>query len=114
MSEAYRLGGWGMYPTTIIGLLLLLAAVLYAIHPDRRRIPVVLSLGVMTFLSGSLGFVTGVIKTLLVASSDDPPGPVGTIAAAGIGESLNNVGLALAILVLACIVTTIGLLRSSR
>lgn len=101
-----------MYPTTIMGLILLLAAVLYAARPDRRRVLVVISLGVMTFLSGCLGFVTGAIKTLAVATSGQIPEPVGTIVAAGLGESLHNIGLALVLLVLAAIPTTIGAHRS--
>jgi hypothetical protein len=53
-----------------------------------------------------------VIKTLAVATSGQLPEPVGTITAAGIGESLHNVGLALVLLVLTSIITTVGVLRS--
>jgi hypothetical protein len=103
-----------MYPTTIIGLLLLFAAVRYAMRPESGRLLVVVSLGVMTFLSGCLGFVTGLIRTLAVATSGKLPEPVGTITAGGLGESLNNIGLALVLLVLASIATTIGALRASH
>jgi hypothetical protein len=102
-----------MYPTTIIGLLLLFAAGRYALSPQPGRILVVVCLGVMTLLSGSLGFITGVIRTLSMATSGKLPEPVGTIAAAGLGESLNNVGLALVLLILASIATTIGAVRAS-
>lgn len=114
MREAFVLGGWGMYPTTIIGLLLLAAAGRYARSPERRQLGTVISLGLMTLLAGSLGFVTGVIRTLISATSGRFPEPPLLVAMTGIGESLHNVGLALVLLVLATIGTTIGSLRAPR
>src|SRR5262245_48501265 len=109
--DAFRLGGWGMYPTTLMGFVLLLASVQYARHPERRRLPLVLSLGVLTFLAGTLGFVTGVIKTLLHAV-DEPD--LGNVIASGVGESLNNIGLALSLLIVATIAVSVGAFRASR
>jgi len=109
--EAFHHGGWGMYPTTLMGLVLLLASVQYARQPERRRLPVVISLGVLTLLAGTLGFVTGVIKTLIHAV--DEPDLANTIAG-GVGESLNNIGLALSLLIVATIAVSIGAFRASR
>lgn len=109
MGEAFRLGGWGMYPTTFIGLVLLVAAVQYARHPDRRRRAITRHLTTMTLLSGVLGFVTGVIKSFIAVA--DLHGDDLRCAIVGFGESLNNVGLALVILILARIVLTLGAAR---
>jgi len=59
MSEAFHLGGWGMFPTTFIGLLLLAVAVQYARQPDQRRLHVIRHLNVLVGLSAMLGFVKG-------------------------------------------------------
>jgi len=99
-----------MYPTLMVGALLVIMAARFAANPARGRLPVVLSLGVLTFIVGSLGFVTGAIKTM-IAAGDLPPGEVGKIVAIGLGESLNNIGLALCLLVLAGIGTVVGLSR---
>jgi hypothetical protein len=114
MLEAYHLGGWGMYPTTLMGILLLIGAVYYARKPEKRYLPVVVSLSVLTFLSGTLGFVTGVIKSIQSATNGTFEGNPQDITLEGVGESLNNVGLALVLLVLATILVTVGTLKASR
>ena len=108
MGEAFHHGGWGMFPTSFIGLVLVAAAVTYWLKPDRRRRAVVRNLEVMTAMSGVLGFVTGVIKTFMAVGDADP-----RLAIVGTGESLNNVGLALCILILARILITLGSARDT-
>lgn len=111
MKEAFELGGWGMYPTTLAGVVLVIAAGLYARQPDRRHLHLVQCLSVLTVLVSCLGFVTGVIKSFL--SIGDSTGPeVGTIVVIGVGESLTNIGLGLVLLVLAWIGASIGAARS--
>ena len=107
MSEAFRLGGWGMYPTAIAGLVLIFTAWRFALAPSRTRLGLVKWLYVLTGLAGTLGFVTGVIKTMLAAGQLPPPDAVGT-AMIGIGESANNLGLALTTMVLATIGVAVG------
>lgn len=106
MQEAFRLGGWGMYPTTFIGLVLLVAAIQYARHPDRRRLAVARNLNVLTLLSGSLGVTAGMIKTCLHVPSDQLH-----LVVIGFGESLNNIALALCLVAIARIITTLGAAR---
>lgn len=113
MSEAFRLGGWGMYPTTIVGLVLLVAAIQYARQPDLRRRAIVGNLLGLTFIVGCLGFVTGVIKSF-TSAGDAPRDELGTIVVVGVGESLVNIGLGLVLVILASIVTTIGSARASK
>jgi hypothetical protein len=111
MGEAFRLGGWGMYPTTIAGLVLIAAAVQCARQPDVRRFRLVRHLSVLTFLVATLGFTTGVIKTFVTASSADPH-ELGGLVIGGVGESLNNIGLGLVMLVIAWIAASVGAYRA--
>jgi hypothetical protein len=100
--EHFRDGGWGMFPTVLFGLLMLGVAVRYAINPQRRLVPLLLGLGVLTLTCGGLGFVSGVITTFhFVAISDIPGDKQGAIAMQGVSESLNNVAFALSFLTLA-------------
>jgi len=112
MTDAFHLGGWGMYPTTLFGIVLVLAAARFAIGPDARRMAVVRGLAFLTFLSGCLGFVTGTIRTFTsLGGLDTKDAPA--VALIGVGESLTNVGLSLVVLVLAWIAVTIGRSRSA-
>lgn len=40
-ADFYQNGGWGMYPTTVFGFVLILSAVLLVLRPERRWVPVV-------------------------------------------------------------------------
>src|SRR5262249_25411547 len=109
MDNPFILGGWGMYPTALFGLLMVAAAIAYARRPEKRFVPLQLSLGILTLSAGSLGFVTGLLKS---------PGPVCKGGAAprfswliGLGETLNNLALAFALVVLAVLVASVGALR---
>ncbi len=99
-----------MYPTAIAGLVLVVAACRYAAGPDARRRRVVAALAMLTFLVSCLGFVTGVIKSFQTATTLD--GDVGNVVVTGVGESLNNLGLGLVLLVIAGIATAIGVART--
>jgi len=101
-----------MYPTTLFGLILLGAAVLYALRPSRRNMRVVRSLGLLVMLSGLLGFTTGCIKGFTAAG--EFPGDVGKIVVVCVGESLNNIGLSFAMLIMATLITTVGAIRSAN
>ena len=111
MSEAFRLGGWGMYPTLFIGILLVGAAARYARRPERHRLMLVIWMQVLTMLVGTFGFVSGMIKTAV--SAGKTPSPVDTLIQ-GFGESLHNIGLGLGFVVLAGIAGAIGLARCKR
>lgn len=111
MQEAFRLGGWGMYPTLFVGIVLVIAAGAYASNP-RRRLSVVLGLGVLTFLIACLGFVTGAIKTLTSVGGD--AFAQSSHIAIGIGESLVNVGFGLVLVVIAGIATIVGMTRATE
>jgi hypothetical protein len=105
--EYFRDGGWGMYPTLVCGVVLLAAALKYALRPERRFVPLLVALNILTLSSGALGFVSGVITT---ARHLEGVGETRSalVAFLGIGESLNNVGCALMFVVAAAIAVTLG------
>ena len=111
MGEAFRLGGWGMYPTLFVGIVLVLAAGRFALGAGRARLAPIIGLGVLVTLTSTLGFVTGIIKTTLAAGQMSDLNERGGVIVTGFGESLNNIGLGLCLLVLATIGVCIGLAR---
>jgi formate hydrogenlyase subunit 3/multisubunit Na+/H+ antiporter MnhD subunit len=114
MVEAFKAGGWGMLPTTVMGVLLLVAAVLYALRPERRRVPLLLCLSLLTLLSGFLGSLMGIIGTLAAAGRGEHDEPASVILMAGSAESLYVLALALVILCIALMVIADGALRVWR
>jgi hypothetical protein len=111
MANFYEAGGWGMYPTTLFGVLLIAAAVAYAAMPERRFVPLLVTMSIVTFGSGCLGCVTGFVTTFNYVSTKVPPADQHTVVLAGISESLNNVVLAFVFLVLAALIASVGALR---
>ena len=111
MAEAFRLGGWGMYPTLFFGVLFLGTAIWYAVNPERRRLLLPGVMSIVTMAAGSLGFFTGVLTTLNAAG--ELPNGV-QIAMIGVAESLNNLCFALAWVVMSGLVVAVGAFRAGR
>ncbi len=112
MIESFRMGGWGMWPTLVIGALMIAVSLRYAVRPESRLVPLIVSTGLLTLTSGALGFVTGLIATTthlaeIEASRSD-------IFLIGFGESLNNVGLALILGAVAMIAVAAGAARTGH
>ncbi|MBK8212752.1 MAG: hypothetical protein IPK71_03305 [Myxococcales bacterium] len=112
MSEFFKNGGYGMFPTLVVGLFLLATAVLYAVRPSGRRARVALVLGTVTLASGLLGASAGMATTAHFIPQV-PKGDQLEILAVGFGESIHNVVLALVVVVLAGLVASVGALRAS-
>lgn len=112
MGEAFKMGGWGMIPTTFFGLLLIGVAIRYAVSPERRFVPLQLSLGILTLTTGGLGFVTGMIKSFMAMGDVGPDKR--WLWMLGIGESLHNLALALGLVALGGIAASIGASRIAR
>ncbi len=111
MLEAFRLGGWGMYPTLFFGVLFITVAIGYARNAERARLVLLSVLSLLTAAAGSLGFVTGAIVTLTHAAGEPNQD---AIVAMGISESLHNLGLALVLIVLGGMATAIGAWRAAQ
>ncbi len=109
--DHFREGGWGMFPTLFFGLMLLAAAGQYAMSPERRFVPLLVALNVLTLASGALGFTSGVIVT---AGALDAVKEPTNISFLGVGESLNNVAFALIFVVLAALGMTLGAWKIAR
>ena len=114
--QAIRDGGWGMIPTLIFGLVMLAAATRYGLSPERRWVPLLVSLGALTLSAGGLGFVTGLLATARYVAQGEFTGPGERVAVSfmGFGESLNNVAFALAFVALSTLAVVIGAFRKAR
>lgn len=110
--EQFRDGGWGMFPTLIFGVIMLVAALRYAVKPENRMVPLLASLSLLTLFSGALGFVTGVINTMKYVGKVGPEERY--LALIGVGESANNLALALILCVMATLAVVIGAWKLSR
>lgn len=110
MADFFMAGGWGMYPTTLFGVLLVAAGIAYAALPERRFVPLLVSLGVVVFGSGVLGTVTGFITTFQYIQKV-PEAQQRAITLVGVSESLNNLVLAFVFIVLSTLIASVGALR---
>jgi hypothetical protein len=107
MQNAFHHGGWGMFPTAIFGLFMIAMAVRYATRPDRKQLRVVVGLSAVTLLAGLLGTIAGTMKSFMASEG------ASDLALVGFGESLNVVALAICLMTIAALFTTIGLARSA-
>jgi hypothetical protein len=112
INEVFRIGGWGMYPTLVFGLLMIGVAFWYAVRPERRLVPLLVSCGLMTFVSGCLGFCTGVVKSLTAMGQAPPEKHFYSLI--GVGESLANIVFAFVLIMLALLAISAGALRVAR
>jgi hypothetical protein len=112
-ANFFRDGGWGMFPTTFWGFLLLASGFLYLLRPESRYTPLVFCLGFLTVISGVLGTLTGLIMTFRYLQ-DVAPADQLKIAALGAAESTNNIVLALVLTTLAALPTLGGVIRNLR
>ena len=112
MLEAFRLGGFGMIPTFLFGVLSVVAALRYAAKPEQRQVPVQLALAGLTLSAGGLGFVTGMIKSFMAVG--EVPADQRWIWLIGAGESLHNIALALALVTIGAMASTVGAVRFAR
>ncbi len=112
-ANFYQNGGWGMYPTTLFGFFLVASGVLLVLRPEKRYLPLVSGLTLVTLCSGFLGCSVGFINTFRYIQDVAPEEQL-KIAAVGCAESLNNVVLALMIVVVTTLLGCVGALRALR
>jgi hypothetical protein len=99
-----------MYPTLFFGVLAIGAALWYALGPERPRLVLFCIASAVTLCAGTLGFVTGLMMTLMHSAGMPDQS---ALIAQGTFESLNNVGLALVMLILSGIVAAVGASRAA-
>lgn len=111
--DHFREGGWGMFPTLLFGLVLLAIAIRYAVRPERRFVPLLVTLNLLTITSGALGFVTGLIATARYFERA-PKLDTANIPFLGFGESLNDVAFALVFVVTGAMAVSLGAWKIAR
>jgi uncharacterized membrane protein len=112
MYDFFHAGGWGMWPTLIFGFLLVASSVLSLLRPERRYLPLVVSLGATTLGSGLLGFSMGLVNTFRFLPQV-PQAEQVVIAGLGFEESLHNVILALILIVLSSVLVSASAFRAT-
>jgi hypothetical protein len=113
MTEAFVAGGWGMFPTLLAGVGLLVASLRYAHRPETRYVPLMVTLGLFTLLAGGLGFFSGLI--VLLGNYTGPLADQGpSVLFMGLREALHNVALALLLTTASALAASMGALRLAR
>ena len=110
IANAFREGGWGMYPTLAFGLWAFTQAIKDARRDSYRATKV---LALTTFFAGSLGTLTGLIKTLSYAA-EYPLDEKFKFLFLGASESMHCLGLALVCLIVTSLVVAIGSVASQQ
>ena len=110
MTEFFLEGGWTMLPTALFGFLAVVSSLLIAWKPERRFVPLLLSLSALTTVAGISGTVMALIGVLKAAAHYGGE-ERSTIVLAGTAESLNNVVLAFLFVVVAILGASSGAVR---
>lgn len=110
MGALFSEGGWTMYPTMLFGLLTLCVSALIAARPERRFVPLLVSLGSLSLFSGFLGTMwglTGMVKAFENAAPEDTR----TIMTACATQALNSLLLAALLVTLSLVGASLGAVR---
>jgi len=96
MPEFFKLGGWGMYPILIIGLIALGAGAFYAVRGESRVRSSLDALVVCLIGATMTALSTDLITVFLFLGSEKAPADPFTFARIGVqglGESLTPVAM---------------------
>jgi hypothetical protein len=117
MLELFREGGWSMFFVLTFGCVSFVAAVVFAIRPDPRRVDVVRALTRATVFS----IAAGIVANIAAVGSHVPANPewanspkVHLIVMQGISESMAPGILGFTLLSLAWLVMAVGHRRLGR
>ena len=112
MREVIREGGWPMFPILALGVTALLAGLRHALFPQRSLRPLVIGLAVSTVVMGLLGTALGVQTSARFIGQVPPEQRY--IFLIGLAESLNCLAVALALVLPAGFLGTLGAFRMAR
>ncbi|MFZ5446653.1 MAG: hypothetical protein ACOZQL_42085 [Myxococcota bacterium] len=113
MGDLFLEGGWTMYPTMLFGALMLGVSGLIAARPERRFVPLLLSLGGLSLFSGFLGTMWG-LTGMVKAFANAAPADVRTIMTACATQALNSLLLAALLVTLSLVGAALGAVRVAR
>jgi len=113
LVEAFRAGGWPMYPILLLGICLLFATVRHHRRAEPRSAALVWNLRAATLLFGVLGTTLGMIHCLMGLGGLPPGAPYGNFALLGLGESLNCTAFALILVSSSVLIATVGTWRAA-
>lgn len=111
--NVFREGGWGMWPVLFLGTIALVLSCVHALRPRAEVVPLINGLKVATLIAGALGFGTGIHTTIKYLHPIPAPERA-LLALDGFGESLNNVLLALGLVLMVSILLGVGGYRAKR
>lgn len=103
-------GGFGMYPTSLFGFLMIAVAVLYVMKPQAKTARLAFVLGLVTFAAGLLGAFVGMCNTFHYLPKVAQPEQL-QVMALGCEESLHNVVLALMLVIVGGLIASVGTQR---
>lgn len=110
MTDLFDEGGWTMYPTALFGALTVLVSLVLAVRPERRFVPLFVSLSALTVMTGVVGVMWG-LTGMVKAATNAAPQDLQTIVAACATQALNSLLLAFVLVVFATLGATSGALR---
>src|SRR5262245_16379929 len=110
---AFLEGGWGMYPTLLLGTLALALAVRHAVQPKPELLPLIIGVGTSTLFAGFLGLVVGVMTSIRYVQNVPQSDRIDLVMQ-GVRESMQNIALALMLAMLIALSTGVGSWRQRR
>lgn len=111
ISQAFHEGGWGMWPTMLFGTLALALSLRHAIAPKQELLPLIVGVAGATLFGGALGFTTGIINTVKYLG-ELPAEREPIVFLYGLGESMNNLALALLLVTMVSLAAGVGSFRA--
>lgn len=112
MTDLFSEGGWTTYPTALFGALTVLSSLVLAARPERRFVPLLVSLCALTMMTGFLGTMWGAAG-LVKSAANAAPADAQALMSACATQALNSLLLASACVALALLGAASGALRVS-
>lgn len=109
MLDVIHEAGWPIFFVLAFGATGLLLSVRHAIKPERRNVPLIVGLGVITLLWGLAGTSIGLQYSISGVRGAPPESR--WLVWVGLGEALNNFSAAALAAIATAIFTTIGVAR---